>query len=146
MFAACQAFGSRMLWRGCQGLSGSPLLLFHVGTNETGSRNLECSRRDYIALEVKAKGTGAQVASPWFFQWGERAWWKMDASPGSTKSCTASVDNRGLAVITSLRIEEKMASTWPSGTSTKWQRIFVNKLANLGKRALNWEWRDKEGR
>lgn len=53
-----------MLWRGCQGLSGSPLLLFHVGTNETGSRNLECSRRDYIALEVKAKGTGAQVASP----------------------------------------------------------------------------------
>lgn len=35
-----------------------PLLLFHVGTNDTGRGTLECSKHDYIALEVKAKGMG----------------------------------------------------------------------------------------
>lgn len=41
-----------------------PLLLFHVGTNDTGRGNLECSKHDYITLE----SIGAQVASAGFFQ------------------------------------------------------------------------------
>lgn len=50
-----------------------PQLLFHVGTNDTGGGDLECGKCDYISLQVKAKGMGAQVASPWSCQGGGRA-------------------------------------------------------------------------
>ena len=38
-----------------------PLLLFHVGTNDTASRNLGRIKEDYKALGVQAKSIGAQV-------------------------------------------------------------------------------------
>jgi len=44
------------------------LLLFLGGTNNTVRGNLECSKHDYFALEMKAKGVGAQVASLSSFQ------------------------------------------------------------------------------
>jgi len=38
-----------------------PLLLFHVGTNDTTSQNLGRIKEDFKALGVKANSTGAQV-------------------------------------------------------------------------------------
>ena len=38
-----------------------PLLLLHVGTNDTASRNLGRIKEDYKALGVQAKSIGAQV-------------------------------------------------------------------------------------
>lgn len=41
-----------------------PLLLFHVGTNDTVRGNLECRKHDYIILEVhEGQGHKVQVAS-----------------------------------------------------------------------------------
>jgi len=38
-----------------------PLLLFHVGTNDTASRNVGRIKEDFKALGVKGKSSGAQV-------------------------------------------------------------------------------------
>jgi len=38
-----------------------PLLLFHVGTNNTAGQNLGRIKEDFRALGVKAKSFGAQV-------------------------------------------------------------------------------------
>lgn len=81
-----------------------------MGTNETGSRNLECSKHDYIALEVKAKGTGHR-------------WHVLDSSsegeglderwmhPLGQQTVAQPVLTTGVWLLQPLRIEEKMAST-----------------------------------
>lgn len=68
MFAACQAFGYRTLWRGCQGLSGLQPILPCCSSMWApmimAEENLECSKHDYITLVGKAKGMGASLILP----------------------------------------------------------------------------------
>lgn len=55
-----------------------PLLLFHVGTNDTASQNLGRIGEDYGALGVQVKTIAAQVIFLPFYQLGERVQPEVD--------------------------------------------------------------------
>jgi len=116
-----------------------PLLLFHVDTNDTASRNLGRIKEDFKALGVQAKTIDAQVNFSFFLPFRRKG--------AARNRCIINIKSRlhgwchregfGFYDNKTFFSDYKMLGRDGIHLSTRSKRIFGSRLLNLGWQALN---------
>jgi len=114
-----------------------PLLLFHLGTNDTASWNVGRIKDDFKALGVKAKNFGAQVDVSSILPIGGRGSARNRCITGINSWLCGWCHHEGFGFYDNGTFFNDYNLLERDGMSRKGKGIFGNRLANLVWRALN---------